>query len=134
MKALVPTLPTPTTLWAMSTTSNRSSKWRRSSCKVARYERNCSWMMRSISSAEMPRRPTRSRIGTTTGGWLTIRFGARRIFLTAIVLFTLASLGCALSTSLAELVVMRVLQGVDVKELQVHSIDRVEYFRPKTTY
>ena len=25
-------------------------------------------------------------------GWLTIRFGARRIFLTAIVLFTLASL------------------------------------------
>jgi EmrB/QacA subfamily drug resistance transporter len=45
-------------------------------------------------------------------GWLTIRFGARRIFLTAIVLFTLASLGCALSTSLAELVVMRVLQGV----------------------
>ena len=25
-------------------------------------------------------------------------------------------------------------QGVDVKELAVHSIDRVEYFRPKTTY
>jgi S1-C subfamily serine protease len=29
---------------------------------------------------------------------------------------------------------LRVLQGVDVKELQVHSMDRVEYFRPKTTY
>jgi S1-C subfamily serine protease len=29
---------------------------------------------------------------------------------------------------------LRVLQGVDVKELAVHSIDRVEYFRPKTTY
>jgi S1-C subfamily serine protease len=29
---------------------------------------------------------------------------------------------------------LRVLQGVDVKELDVHSIDRVEYFRPKTTY
>jgi hypothetical protein len=28
---------------------------------------------------------------------------------------------------------LRVLQGVDVKELEVHSIDRVEYFRPKTT-
>ena len=29
---------------------------------------------------------------------------------------------------------LRVLQGVDVKELAVHSIDRVEYFRPTTTY
>ena len=29
---------------------------------------------------------------------------------------------------------LRVLQGVDVKELAVHSMDRVEYFRPKTTY
>jgi len=29
---------------------------------------------------------------------------------------------------------LRVLQGVDVKELDVHSMDRVEYFRPKTTY
>jgi serine protease Do len=29
---------------------------------------------------------------------------------------------------------LRVLQGVDVRELQVHSMDRVEYFRPKTTY
>ena len=29
---------------------------------------------------------------------------------------------------------LRVLQGVDVKEVDVHSIDRVEYFRPKTTY
>ena len=44
-------------------------------------------------------------------GWLASRFGSRRVFLSAIVLFTVASLGCALSTSLAELVVMRVLQG-----------------------
>jgi serine protease Do len=29
---------------------------------------------------------------------------------------------------------LRVLQGVDVRELAVHSIDRVEYFRPQTTY
>ncbi len=29
---------------------------------------------------------------------------------------------------------LRVLQGVDVKELAVHSIDRIEYFRPRTTY
>jgi S1-C subfamily serine protease len=29
---------------------------------------------------------------------------------------------------------LRVLQGVDVKEMRVRSIDRVEYFRPVTTY
>jgi len=29
---------------------------------------------------------------------------------------------------------LRLLQGLDVKEIDVHSIDRVEYFRPKTTY
>jgi EmrB/QacA subfamily drug resistance transporter len=45
-------------------------------------------------------------------GWLAARFGARRVFLSAIAIFTLASLGCALSSSLAELVVLRVVQGV----------------------
>jgi S1-C subfamily serine protease len=29
---------------------------------------------------------------------------------------------------------LRVLQGIDVKELQVRSIDRVDYFRPQTTF
>jgi S1-C subfamily serine protease len=29
---------------------------------------------------------------------------------------------------------LRVLQGIDIKELLVHSIDRTEYFRPRTTY
>ena len=29
---------------------------------------------------------------------------------------------------------LKVLQGVDVKDIKVHSIDRIEYFRPKTTY
>jgi len=29
---------------------------------------------------------------------------------------------------------LRVLQDLDVKELAVHSMDRVDYFRPKTTY
>lgn len=45
-------------------------------------------------------------------GWMTLRFGYRRVFLSAIVIFTLASLGCAASSSLLELVVLRVLQGV----------------------
>ena len=44
-------------------------------------------------------------------GWLTRRFGNRAIFLTAIALFTLASIGCASSVSLGMLVGMRVLQG-----------------------
>ena len=44
-------------------------------------------------------------------GWMTARYGARPVFLSAIALFTLASLGCALSTSLAMLVVLRVVQG-----------------------
>jgi len=44
-------------------------------------------------------------------GWMARRWGARRVFLTAIVVFTLASLACALSTDLAQLVAVRVLQG-----------------------
>jgi DHA2 family methylenomycin A resistance protein-like MFS transporter len=44
-------------------------------------------------------------------GWLTQRFGARRVFLTAIVLFTGASAACAASQGLGQLVAFRVLQG-----------------------
>ena len=45
-------------------------------------------------------------------GWVAARFGARPVFLAAIAIFTLASIGCAASTSLTELVAMRILQGV----------------------
>ena len=45
-------------------------------------------------------------------GWLTRRLGNRPVFLTAIAVFTLASLGCAASVNLGMLVAMRVLQGV----------------------
>ncbi|WP_269112318.1 MFS transporter [Lentzea aerocolonigenes] len=44
-------------------------------------------------------------------GWLSARWGARRVFLTAIAVFTAASLACATSTSLGGLVVARVVQG-----------------------
>jgi EmrB/QacA subfamily drug resistance transporter len=44
-------------------------------------------------------------------GWMAARWGGRSVFLTAIALFTLASIGCAASQTLAELVAMRVLQG-----------------------
>ncbi|WP_165618198.1 MFS transporter [Mycolicibacterium porcinum] len=45
-------------------------------------------------------------------GWLADRFGTRRVFVGAIAVFTLASIGCAASASLPMLVLMRVLQGV----------------------
>ena len=44
-------------------------------------------------------------------GWLAARWGARRVFLSAIVVFTASSLACALSTGFAELVAFRVAQG-----------------------
>jgi EmrB/QacA subfamily drug resistance transporter len=44
-------------------------------------------------------------------GWLADRFGARRVFITAIALFGLGSLLCALSQSLPQLVMARVLQA-----------------------
>jgi EmrB/QacA subfamily drug resistance transporter len=45
-------------------------------------------------------------------GWLTDRYGARRIFMTAVAVFTLASVACAAATSLPMLTTTRVLQGV----------------------
>lgn len=45
-------------------------------------------------------------------GWLADRFGTRRVFMLAVTLFTLGSLACALSGSLGELVIFRVVQGV----------------------
>jgi len=45
-------------------------------------------------------------------GWLAGRFGTRRVFMTAIVIFSLGSLLCALSNSLPMLVGARVVQGI----------------------
>ena len=45
-------------------------------------------------------------------GWMSDRFGTRRVFISAIALFTLASIGCAASVSLPMLVAMRVVQGI----------------------
>lgn len=45
-------------------------------------------------------------------GWLADRFGTRRIFFGAILLFTIGSLLCSISTSLNQLVVSRVVQGM----------------------
>ena len=45
-------------------------------------------------------------------GWLADRFGVRNTFFAAIVIFTFASLGCAFSSSLNELLTYRVIQGI----------------------
>ncbi len=44
-------------------------------------------------------------------GWASRRFGAKRVFIISLVLFTLGSLLCGLATSDTELILFRVLQG-----------------------
>jgi EmrB/QacA subfamily drug resistance transporter len=45
-------------------------------------------------------------------GWLGDRFGTKRIFCTAIVVFTVGSAMCGLAQSIEQLIVFRILQGV----------------------
>ncbi len=45
-------------------------------------------------------------------GWAAERFGARRMYLISLVLFTAGSMLCGLSTTTTELVIFRVLQGI----------------------
>lgn len=45
-------------------------------------------------------------------GWAADRFGAKNVFIAAILLFTLSSITCAMSQTLAQLVVSRVAQGI----------------------
>jgi EmrB/QacA subfamily drug resistance transporter len=45
-------------------------------------------------------------------GWMARRYGAKRVYLVSLVLFTLGSVACGLSNTLIALVTFRVLQGV----------------------
>ena len=45
-------------------------------------------------------------------GWLADRFGTRRVFIIAVILFSLGSLLCAFSPNLPFLVVSRIIQGI----------------------
>ncbi|HZP72197.1 MAG TPA: DHA2 family efflux MFS transporter permease subunit [Gaiellaceae bacterium] len=45
-------------------------------------------------------------------GWASRRFGAKRVFLLSLTLFTIGSLLCGLASSITELILFRVLQGV----------------------
>jgi DHA2 family multidrug resistance protein len=48
---------------------------------------------------------------TPMAGWLTARFGQRRVILCSVGLFTLATIGCGLSPSLETLILFRIAQG-----------------------
>ncbi|WP_131783485.1 MFS transporter [Legionella gresilensis] len=45
-------------------------------------------------------------------GWLADKFGAKKIFMTAITIFTLSSIWCGFTTNLLELIVARFIQGL----------------------
>src|SRR6187401_292946 len=45
-------------------------------------------------------------------GWTADRFGARTVFRAAIGVFVLGSIGCALSSSLRDFVIARIVQGM----------------------
>src|SRR5450755_2155449 len=44
-------------------------------------------------------------------GWTADRFGARAVFSIAIAVFMIGSIGCALSSSVTDFVIARILQG-----------------------
>src|ERR1700712_5191839 len=45
-------------------------------------------------------------------GWMADRFGAKRVYISAIIVFTVSSVFCGLSQTLPELVISRALQGI----------------------
>ena len=94
---------------------------------VARRVRRRSVRAGSSSRAcrrTVPATRPESRSATSSSAWATTAFARRP-----------SSTGrCGDAAAPATDIPLRVLQGVDVKELSVHSIDRIEYFRPSTTY
>jgi len=62
-----------------------------------------------------------------TGGWLGDRFGARRIYLGGMVVFALASLGCALAPSGAWLIAWRVVQGIGAAAMLPTSLTLINH-------
>ncbi|WP_457605553.1 DHA2 family efflux MFS transporter permease subunit [Nitratifractor sp.] len=64
--------------------------------------------------------------------WLIKRFGAKRVFLGGVALFTTASLMCGLSSALEQIIIFRVIQGVGEALIMVTShIMIFSYFPPE---
>jgi EmrB/QacA subfamily drug resistance transporter len=51
-------------------------------------------------------------VGIPISGWIADRFGTRRVFGTAVALFTVASIACGLSVNVPMLIAARILQGL----------------------
>lgn len=51
-------------------------------------------------------------VGIPVSGWMADRFGTRRVFTSAVAIFTLASFLCSLSQNVPMLVAARILQGI----------------------
>ena len=51
-------------------------------------------------------------IAQPTTGWLADKYGRKRVFLTSLVAFTVASAACAMASSLGMLIIFRILQGL----------------------
>ena len=63
-----------------------------------------SWVITSYAAANV--------IMITLAGWMGARFGRKRYFATSIIVFTVASVACGLSTNVWELVFFRFIQGI----------------------
>src|ERR1035437_7783763 len=48
----------------------------------------------------------------TLSGWLSSKFGRKNYFTASIILFTVASIFCGTSTSVTELIMFRIIQGI----------------------
>ena len=69
-------------------------------------------------------------------GWMADRYGARHVFLAAIAVFTVSSVLCGLSSTLAEIVLWRTVQGIGGammtpvgRVIVVKSVPRIEIVR-----
>jgi EmrB/QacA subfamily drug resistance transporter len=51
-------------------------------------------------------------VGIPISGWIADRYGTRRVFSTAVAIFTVASVACGLSVNVTMLVASRILQGL----------------------
>ena len=63
-----------------------------------------SWVVTAYTAANV--------IMVTLSGWMSIKFGEKKYFIASIVVFTLASVFCGISTNLPELIAFRILQGL----------------------
>ncbi|HEY4787651.1 MAG TPA: DHA2 family efflux MFS transporter permease subunit [Bacteroidales bacterium] len=63
-----------------------------------------SWVVTAFTAANV--------LMITLSGWMSTRFGTKNFFIASIIIFTLASICCGISTNLPELIIFRIIQGL----------------------